>query len=306
MHDHMSMAMNAEFTYAMAFMMGILGSGHCLGMCGSLVSGFFLRFPGGQGMRVGLMPVAAYHFSRIGIYILIGIVAAMLGAVLVQSGQLGTAQGILQLLAGVIVIVLGLDILGLLPFRISVNFLPTSWTRGLFRSATRKGAVAGASMGGVVNGLMPCSMTLAVAVQATTASGVTDGGLMMLAFGLGTLPAMVFVSVVFGRLGAHIRGILLKVAALFVIGLGLATLYQGVGNLQRMAAPESTPAAHGDHIPASGGMKHEGMDPENGAATGQPAQPMPTMDHGHQDHQGMNSEHDGHAQPMPAMEHMGH
>jgi sulfite exporter TauE/SafE len=79
-----------------------------------------------------------------------------------------------------------------------------------------------------MNGLMPCAMTLAIAVKATSAAHPLQGGLLMLAFGLGTLPAMVFVSVVFNRLGAGLRGLLLKGAAVVVIGLGVVTLMQGV------------------------------------------------------------------------------
>jgi sulfite exporter TauE/SafE len=67
-----------------------------------------------------------------------------------------------------------------------------------------------------------------VAVKATTAGGPLQGSLLMLAFGLGTLPSMLFVSALFGKLGVKLRGQLLKVAALFVIALGLSTLIQGL------------------------------------------------------------------------------
>ncbi|MDP3414640.1 sulfite exporter TauE/SafE family protein, partial [Falsiroseomonas sp.] len=145
-------------------MTGILGSGHCIGMCGSLVSGFFLRL----GAK-GYAPYLAYHAARITVYAVIGLTAASLGAVLVQTGIIGKAQGILQILAGIIVILLGLDLLGLSPVRNTLSFAPLAWIRRQFAAATRRGPVGGAAIGGALNGLMPCSMTMAMAVQATTA-----------------------------------------------------------------------------------------------------------------------------------------
>jgi sulfite exporter TauE/SafE len=217
--------MQNEYDYTLAFMAGLLGSGHCIGMCGSLVSAFFMKY-GDKGR--GVVQYAAYHGGRIGIYTLIGIAAGLIGLALTSTGIIGKAQGVLQILAGIFVILLGLDILGISPLRIQFSFLPIATLRSKFLLATEKGPAIGALMGGVVNGFMPCSLTLAVAVKATTAGGPLQGGLLMLAFGIGTLPSMLFVSALFGKLGTRLRGQLLKVAALFVIGLGVSTLLQGL------------------------------------------------------------------------------
>ncbi|MFN3398438.1 MAG: sulfite exporter TauE/SafE family protein [Sulfurimicrobium sp.] len=212
-----------ELSYAAAFMVGLLGSGHCLGMCGGLVSGFFIKL----GARTYL-PYLAYHLARISIYALIGLIAATIGAVLVQTGIFGKAQGILQIAAGLVVILLGLDLLGVSPWRNTLGFAPFAWIRGQFSRATQRGAIAGSMIGGALNGLMPCSMTMAMAVKATTAPSPPEGMLLMLAFGAGTLPSMLSASFLFGRLGARTRGWLLRGAALFVIALGISTLWQGL------------------------------------------------------------------------------
>ena len=98
-----------EFSYVLAFTAGLLGSGHCIGMCGALVSGFFLRFAD-QGTP--WLAVVAYHSSRLFVYALIGLIAAALGAVLIKTGAFGQIQNFLQILAGVVVILLGLETLG--------------------------------------------------------------------------------------------------------------------------------------------------------------------------------------------------
>lgn len=213
----------AEFSYWLAFMTGLLGSGHCLGMCGGLVSGFFMKLG-----ATGPWPYLAYHAARVGIYTVVGLIAAAIGAVLVSTGQIGLWQGVLQIIAGVVVILLGLDLLGVSPVRNRLGFAPIAWLRKQFTLAVQKGPVVGALIGGGINGLMPCSMTMAMAVKATTAPSVIEGGLLMLAFGAGTLPSMLSASVLFGKLGPRLRGWLLKGAALFVIALGVSTLWQGL------------------------------------------------------------------------------
>ena len=221
--DHSHHQAVVEFSYALAFMTGLLGSGHCLGMCGGLVSAFFMKL-----QARGPWPYLTYHAGRIGMYALVGLVAALLGAVLVSTGRIGLAQGVLQIVAGAIVILLGLDLLGVSPIRNVYGFAPVAWLRRQFMTAAQKGPIVGALIGGAINGMMPCSMTMAMAVQATTAPSPPEGMLLMLAFGAGTLPSMLFASVLFGKLGPQLRGGLQKLAALFVIARGVATLWQGV------------------------------------------------------------------------------
>jgi sulfite exporter TauE/SafE len=217
-----------QFGYFAAFMTGILGSGHCLGMCGALVCGYFIRAKQFAGGAAGALPYLAYHGARISVYGTIGLIAAALGAALVSTGKIGLAQGVLQIVAGLVVILLGVELLGLLPVSLTVGFAPARWLRQQFAGAAQKGMVRGAAIAGFVNGLMPCSMTMAMAVKATTAPSVPEGGLLLLAFGAGTLPSMLLASILFGKLGPRMRGMLQKGAALFVIALGVATLWQGI------------------------------------------------------------------------------
>jgi sulfite exporter TauE/SafE len=219
--DHAQHAV--QFSYWLAFMTGLLGSGHCLGMCGGLVSAFFMKL-----RAQGPWPYLTYHAGRIAVYAVVGLIAALLGAALVSTGRLGLAQGVLQIVAGAVVILLGFDLLGLSPIRNAYGFAPIAWLRRQFMTATQKGPLVGALIGGAINGLMPCSMTMAMAVQATTAPSPPEGMLLMLAFGAGTLPSMLSASVLFGKLGPILRGWLLKGAALFVIALGVSTLWQGL------------------------------------------------------------------------------
>ncbi|MCK5192071.1 MAG: sulfite exporter TauE/SafE family protein, partial [Methylococcales bacterium] len=65
-------------------------------------------------------------------------------------------------------------------------------------------------------------------VEATSAASVMEGGLLMLAFGAGTLPTMLFISFAFAKMGASLRGFMLKSAAIIMILMGLNTIYKGL------------------------------------------------------------------------------
>jgi sulfite exporter TauE/SafE len=230
--DHSTMDMGMQhvvasaggFDYGLAFMAGVLGSGHCLGMCGALVSGYFMK----AGPSRTYLPYFVYQIARIFVYTLVGFAAAALGVVLVSSGVFGKFQSILQMSIGFVVILLALGILGWIPFQGSVKLIPMSLLRRGYAESRTRGPLLGAMIAGLLNGLMPCPLTFAMAVKATSATTIMEGGLLMLTFGAGTLPTMLFVSVAFGKMSAHFRGLMLKSAAFIMIIMGCNTIYMGM------------------------------------------------------------------------------
>jgi sulfite exporter TauE/SafE len=221
--DH-SAHIAAGFDYGLAFMAGVLGSGHCLGMCGALVSGYFMN----AGKTKSYLPYFFYQFARIFVYTLVGFAAAALGVVLVSSGMFGKVQSILQISIGVVVIILAFGILGWIPFQGSIRLLPMKWLRKGYSASRTRGPILGASIAGLLNGLMPCPLTFAMAVKATSAPSILEGGALMLTFGAGTLPTMLFISFAFGKMSANVRGLMLKLAAFIMIAMGCNTIYMGL------------------------------------------------------------------------------
>ena len=226
-HDHglVDMAVSTGgFDYSLAFIAGFLGSGHCLGMCGALVSGYFMK----SSANRSYLPYLLYQMARISVYTTVGFLAAALGVVLVSSGIFGKIQSILQMFIGGVVIILALGILGWLPFQGSIRLLPMSLLRKGYANSRTRGPIVGSLLAGLLNGLMPCPLTFAMAVKATTAPTIQEGGLLMLTFGAGTLPMMLFVSLAFGKMSAHFRGLMLKAAALIMMVMGSNTFYRGL------------------------------------------------------------------------------
>lgn len=224
MHGMAEIASATGFDYSLAFVAGFLGSGHCLGMCGALVSGYFMK----AGKNRSYLPYFAYQLTRISVYTVVGVLAAALGVVLVSSGMFGKIQSILQMLIGGVVIFLALGILGWIPWQGSVRLIPMQVLRKGYATASQRGPILGAMIAGFLNGLMPCPLTFAMAVKATSATSLLEGGALMLAFGAGTLPMMLFISVAFGKMSAKLRGLMLKSAALIMMFMGVNTIHKGL------------------------------------------------------------------------------
>lgn len=223
--DHsMHQMAGAGFDYWLAFLAGFLGSGHCFGMCGALVSGCFMKLGG----NTGYLPYFLYQFARIFVYICIGLLAATLGVVLVSSGMFGKIQSMLQMFIGMVVIILAFGILGWLPFQGSIKLLPMGLWRKAYAKIHTQGPIIGSTLAGLLNGLMPCPLTFAMAVKATSAPTIFEGGALMLAFGAGTLPTMLFVSIAFGKMSTKIRSFMYKAAAFIMIAMGCNTVYMGL------------------------------------------------------------------------------
>lgn len=224
MHHGMAHVASEGFDYGLAFVAGFLGSGHCVGMCGALVSGFFMK----SKRSKAYLPYFMYHVSRISVYALVGMAAATLGVVLVSSGLFGKVQSILQMAIGIIVIILAFGILGWIPWQGSIRLLPMKLLRRGYATANNRGPLIGSAIAGILNGMMPCPLTFAMAVKATAAPTILEGGVLMLVFGAGTLPTMLVVSMAFGKLGAKFRGYMLKSAALIMVVMGINTFYKGL------------------------------------------------------------------------------
>jgi sulfite exporter TauE/SafE len=209
----------APMDYAAALGIGLAGAGHCLGMCGGIAAALSL---GGQS---GTPVTLAYHAGRISSYALLGALLGFLaGSINIAAWTMG-----LRYLAGVLLVLMGLYI--------------AEWWRGL-TALERAGAVLwrpvqrfssrwlpvqrprqGFALG-LCWGLMPCGLIYSGLAWAATAQSALGSGTLMLAFGAGTLPAMLATSFGAGQLQAQLRRRGLKLLiALLLIASGLWTLY---------------------------------------------------------------------------------
>ena len=229
-----------------AFVLGLTGGfGHCLAMCGPFVAAASLADgaacgvgAGRTGRRSGVFQVA-YHVGRLAMYTVLGAALGLLG----EAGVLSTLMGpfspvsltrFLKLTAGAAMLLMG-------------AFLLVAWVRG--RSArlpeptaglaslpwfgrtvsqlARSGGWWGMPLGALM-GLLPCAPLLPVELAALSTAEPLFGALTMLAFGIGTVPALAGFGAASGLIGARARGWFAPAAAGAVIVLGAVTVAQGL------------------------------------------------------------------------------
>jgi sulfite exporter TauE/SafE len=188
---------------ALMFLAGLAGSMHCLGMCGGFACALGADPRGGGATaRRHLL----YNLGRITTYCFIGAVAGQLGLMLVGHDGEGTpaslAQRALALAAGLLMVVVGLQFLGVLG-RLPLPRLEAAAARLGAVLATllhAPGAAAPLALG-VANGFLPCPLVYAFVAQAAASGSALAGLSTMAAFGLGTLPMMLAA----GGLGLRLR-----------------------------------------------------------------------------------------------------
>jgi len=204
-----------------ALLAGLVGSPHCLGMCG----GFAVACGGGQ--RGG---AAAWSLGRLVTYASLGALGGAAGSLLPGPGWAVNA------VAGALLLYFALRLGGWNPKL--PGFLPTkSITDAGSRLLSRTGL--GARFGfGTLTGLLPCGL-LYTALALPVASGEPlQGALVMAAFWLGTLPALSFAAAALRR-AAALRPWTRRAVAAGVFALGLVALVT-----RAPVAPNETPACH--------------------------------------------------------------
>lgn len=209
---------------------GLLGGVHCVGMCGGIVAATALQ--GGE-MRVRLL--LGYNLGRLASYGVAGMLAGMLGSAALLSQHLLPVQQGLYLLAQLMLILLGLYLAGV---HRSLAWVERAggllWRQiqpmlsRLLPITTPGRAIAA----GVLWGWLPCGLVYSALILALAQGSATDGGLLMLAFGLGTLPNLLAM----GWLAQRLRGLvkqpwLRRVAGLSVLTMGAVGLWAQFGKV---------------------------------------------------------------------------
>ena len=215
-------------THALIFVAGIAGSMHCVGMCGGFACALA---PDPRGRAATIRRHLVYNGGRVFTYCFLGAVAGWIGGEVLTS----PAQRLLAIVSGALMVFIGLQFFGWLP---RANALPAgivgivdiSALRAVVKSPRRAAPLAF----GVLNGLLPCPLVYAFAAQAAASGGALPGLGVMLAFGLGTFPAMLAMGGAGAWLRAHpasglrwrLQGV--RAAGAFIVLLGMITLARGV------------------------------------------------------------------------------
>jgi sulfite exporter TauE/SafE len=213
--------------WTLIFVGGILGSGHCVGMCG----GFALALGATRSRWAGsLARQLVYGLGRVFTYTVGGAVAGYWGWRLAASiPHLFNLQAVLSILAGLLLLIQGLIAAGVLrqPQLGSARYgclLP-----GLFAALLRETRLHSVFLAGLVNGFLPCGLVYAYLALAAGSGDLLHGSAVMALFGLGTVPVLALVGSGGTLLGMKWRKRLLVLGAWCVVLTGVLSLARGVG-----------------------------------------------------------------------------
>ncbi|MFD2066870.1 sulfite exporter TauE/SafE family protein [Pontibacter silvestris] len=211
------------------FLFGLVGSFHCVGMCGPVAMA--LPFGGSSGWRYYTGRLL-YNGGRLTTYMLLGALAGAFG----QSLQMAGLQQVVSIISGVLIL-----LLLVLPAatkgkasRIMGTDILMMWVRRKLGYFFKQNSLGALFMVGILNGLLPCGFVYIALAGAISVPGMGGAMLYMLLFGLGTFPLMFLVSLSgkfislklrssFNRLVPYIG---MTLAVLFIMrGLGLGIPY---------------------------------------------------------------------------------
>jgi len=208
----------------MAFVTGLLGTGHCIGMCGGLVSALSLSEAGRQG---GWFFHLLYNLGRISTYTFIGAVVGWLGSALAYTDRFKMVTRSLLIGSDVFVILVGLGTAGLFAW-LNVSKLdfpgPMKAMTVAVVGLRRLPPAISALPLGLLFGFIPCGYLYAVAITAAQSASVATGALMLFAFGLGTAPSLLLFGGAAHWLSGRARTWMLRLAGLVVAGMGVINL----------------------------------------------------------------------------------
>lgn len=197
-------------SYAVLFIVGILTSIHCVGMCGGIMLSQSLSIESKSKFQA-IKPALMYNIGRVISYTILGGLIGALGSVFSLSI---TAQAGLQIFAGAFMIIMGFNMAGFSVFRKFNIKLPHSICK-------LKNQSGSPFIVGILNGLMPCGPLQTMQLFALGTGSATKGALSMFMFSLGTVPLMLTFGALSGLLSKGYTKKILKFSGVLIIVLGL-------------------------------------------------------------------------------------
>lgn len=225
------------------FILGLLGSLHCVGMCGPIA--FMLPFDRTNSFKK-VSQIAMYHFGRLLAYSIIGLIFGLIGKSLYLFGF----QQQLSIIIGVLMI-----LVVLIPQK---TFNKYNFSKPIYKIVSKVKSSLGTALKkktfdtfltiGFLNGFLPCGLVYMAVFAAIAGGNAINGSLYMAVFGLGTIPLMTTVIYFSQFLKGTTRQKIQKIIPVFVVFIGALFILRGLG----LGIPYLSPAPVFDMV--SGGM----------------------------------------------------
>lgn len=216
--DMESMLTNAS--YAVLFIAGLLTSIHCVGMCGGIMLSQTIKSESNSKIEA-IKPSLLYNAGRVISYTILGGIIGAIGSVFSLSFK---SKAVVQMIAGIFMIIMGLNMSGFSLFRKFQIKLPVSFCKF-------KNKVGSPFIVGLLNGFMPCGPLQTMQIFALGTGSPVKGALSMFVFSLGTVPLMLTFGWLSGILSKGYTKKILKLSGVMIIVLGLIMGNRGLSIL---------------------------------------------------------------------------
>jgi uncharacterized protein len=236
-------------SYITAFLLGLFSTVHCIAMCGSVIGALTLSLPAEvrESQRKMLPYVFNYNLGRLLSYGIAGVIVGLLSAPLTAfNGHL-----VLRYLSVIVMIAMGFYLAGWFPKFAHMERLGApiwKWLQPIGQKLLPVRKRSQAFLLGIVWGWLPCGLVYAALAVAATVGEPVKASLVMLAFGAGTLPAVMGAGMFTGFLASMARAKHLRqVAGVLIIAMALATVFWPMEH-QGEHSKHVQFSEHADHI----------------------------------------------------------
>ena len=224
--------MEDQLTYTSAFLLGFVSSTmHCIGMCGGIIGALSLSLPADVRAHKSrlLLFITTYNIGRIASYSIAGVIAGAIGAGALVSSGFDHGHVVLQYIGVAMMVAIGLYLAGWVPQLAIVEKIGVPVWRKLEPIGRRLLPVTSLPQAlgyGLIWGWLPCGLVYFSLLYALSSGDAIKGGFTMLAFGLGTLPALLatgFMTSLLTRFARSKRA--RQIVGLLIILLAIGSLF---------------------------------------------------------------------------------
>ncbi len=205
---------------------GVLGSAHCIGMCGGISATMSL---GTSSLVSSIIRQLLWSFGRIATYMFLGISTTAFGAGFLRTQSNAVLlQSVMAIVAGLLLVAQGLHASNWIPWKIRRRSAPSCVTRSVFAQFLKGGSAIGAFVAGLLTGFLPCGLVYSFLALSVSTGSALQGAAVMLSFGLGTIPVMLATGTGFAMATIAIRRKVFRLAAVCVLATGILTMARGI------------------------------------------------------------------------------
>ncbi|MDX9796700.1 MAG: sulfite exporter TauE/SafE family protein [Arcobacteraceae bacterium] len=207
----------------------ILGSfGHCVGMCGGIVIAYSsTKVQSNWNKNKQTLSHILYSLGRVVTYTILGALFGFLGSVTTFNS---TTNGLFLIFTGIVMLLVGLSLFGKLKFLTLIEHSVSKqvWYQKSFKKLIASNSLMSFYLLGMLNGLLPCGFVYFFAITAASTGSALYGALVMLVFGLSTIPALFSLGFFVGLFKqSEFRNLMIKLASIAVILYGIYIIYLG-------------------------------------------------------------------------------